>query len=84
MQIELLYVNVRGLLSKIASTKEVMSATNASIVCLTETHLTENNGIKIEGYSFFGKAREGKSGGGVGIFVKKHHEAACIALSNLI
>ena len=38
--------------------------------CVTETHLSQNKGIVIDGYSFFGKAREGKSGGGVGIFVK--------------
>ena len=70
MQIKLAYANVRGLVGKIASVKEVLSDTDASIVCVTETHLSENKGIIVDGYSFFGKAREGKSGGGVGIFVK--------------
>ena len=72
MQIKLTYANVRGLTSKIASLKEVLSETEATIACLTETHLSENKGSMIEGYSFFGKAREGKSGGGVGILVKNN------------
>ena len=37
---------------------------------MTETHLSENKGTLIEGYTFFGRARAGKAGGGVGIFVK--------------
>ena len=37
---------------------------------MTETHLSENKGTLIEGYTFFGRARAGKAGGGVGIFVE--------------
>ena len=70
MQIGLMYANTRGLVSKIASIKEILSVTDSTIACVTETHLSQNKGIVIDGYSFFGKAREGKSGGGVGIFVK--------------
>ena len=65
-----MYGNVRGLVSEIASLKEILSETDATIACVTETHLSENKGTLIEGYSFFGRAREGKAGGGVGIFVK--------------
>ena len=70
VQIKLVYANVRGLMSKIASTKEILSETEATIVCVTETHLSANKGIVIDGYSFFGRAREGRPGGGVGILVK--------------
>ena len=70
MQIRLMYGNIRGLTSKITSLKEVLSETDASIACVTETHLSENKGTLIEGYTFFGRARAGKAGGGVGIFVK--------------
>ena len=62
--------NTKGLVSKIALIKKVLSDTDSTIACLTETHLSQNKGIVIDGYSFFEKAREGKSGGGVGIFVK--------------
>ena len=67
MQIGLVYANVRGLVGKLASLKEVLSDTKATIACLTETHLSQNKGTLIDGYSFFGKAREGKAGGGVGV-----------------
>ena len=70
MQIKVVYANARGLISKLASVKEMLSETGAIVACVTETHLSENKGVAIDGYSFFGRAREGKSGGGVGIFVK--------------
>ena len=65
-----MYANTRGLVSKMASVKEVLSETNTTMAFITETHLSENKGAMIEGFQFFGKAREGKPGGGVGIFVK--------------
>ena len=67
---KILYANVRGLNSKLVSIKEVLSETEPTIALFAETHLPNNKGIKIDGYSFFGRAREGKPGGGVGIFVK--------------
>ena len=54
-----------------ASAKEILSDTGAEIACITETHLSQNKGIALDGYAFFGRARIGKSGGGVGIFVKE-------------
>ena len=70
MQINMLYSNVRGLVSKIPSVKEVLACTDTTIACLAETHLSDNKGVKIDGYTFFGRAREGRNGGGVGIIVK--------------
>ena len=69
--IKLLYANVRGLRSKLTSIKNVLSEVKPAIAVITETHLSENQGVKIDGYVFFGRAREGKIGGGVGIFVKE-------------
>ena len=62
MKIRMMYANSRGLLSKLASIKEVLSETDAAIACVTETHLSENKGMKIDVFSFFGKAKEGKPG----------------------
>ena len=39
-----------------------------------ETHLKDNIGFKMDGYSFFGKARSIGTGGGVGICVKNDHK----------
>ena len=76
--LNLVYANVRGLLSKLPCVKEVLDETQASIACLTETHLAGNGGINVEGYTFFGKAREGKKGGGVGLLVKNSMKA-CVS-----
>ena len=70
MLIKLVYANVRGLISKTASIRELLSETDATVLCVTETHLIEKNGKEVDGYTFFGKARVDKAGGGVGIFVK--------------
>ena len=56
--------------SKIPCIKNIFSEIQPDIALFTETHLTENKGIGIEGYSFFGKARQTGKGGGVGVFVK--------------
>ena len=69
-QWRLLYANVRGLKSKIACLKNVCEETNPDIVLLTETHLSEDKGINLIGYTFVGKARKTAKGGGVGIFVQ--------------
>ena len=39
-----------------------------------ETHLKDNKGLQIDGYSFCGKARNNGAGGGVGICVKNDHK----------
>ena len=52
MQIRLMYANSRGLLSKLASIKEVLSETDATIACVMETHLSENKGLMIYGFSY--------------------------------
>ena len=65
-----MYANVRGLKSKIACVKDVFSELKPDIALLTETHLAEDKGMRVEGYTYFGKSRKKGKGGGVGIFVK--------------
>ena len=74
--VKLLYANVRGMRSKLPCIQDVLSDAKPTIAVFTETHLNDNRGIKMEGYTFFGKAREGKPGGGVGILVKDNLKSA--------
>ena len=37
---------------------------------MTETLLKSDTGIRLEGYQFYGRKREGKTGGGVGVLVR--------------
>ena len=69
-KLKLLYANVRGIKSKIPCIKNVFSETKPDIALFTETHLTEDKGVCVEGYTFFGRPRTTGKGGGVGIFVK--------------
>ena len=68
----LMYANVRGLRSKLTCVNDLLNDVKPEIALFTETHLPDNKGIKFDGSSFFGKAREEKSGGGVGICVANH------------
>ena len=81
-----MYSNVQGIKSKRNSLINIFEELSPKIALITETQLTEGSGIKIEGYTFFGKAREKKAGGGVGIFVDneiKHCTAPHINSRNL-
>ena len=66
----LLYSNIRGFKGKRSSLIDVLNEEKPQVVLLTETLLKTNSGVRIEGYTFFGKARENKSGGGTGILVR--------------
>merc|ERR1712105_157014 len=63
-------MGVRGIQSKLACIREILSELKPDICLLTETHLNENKGINVPGYAFCGRARNEGKGGGVGIFVK--------------
>ena len=65
-----MYSNVRGIKGKKASLIEILSEHEPQVFLLTETLLRSNSGTSIEGYTFYSKARSGKSGGGVGILVR--------------
>ena len=64
-----MYANVRGMKSKKASITETLNEHNPQVFLLTETLLRSNTGISIDGYTFFGKCRDGKTGGVVGILI---------------
>ena len=65
-----MYANVRGIRSKLVSITEILSEKNPQMFLITETLLCANTGINIKGYTFFGRKRVAKTGGGVGILVR--------------
>ena len=58
-----------------ACIKNVFAEVKPDIALFTETHLTENKGASVEGYTFFAKSRTSGKGGGVGVFVKNEEKA---------
>ena len=67
---KMVYANVRGLKGKKASIIETLHDINPQVCFLTETQLRSNIGINIDGFCFYGRKREGKVGGGIGIYVR--------------
>ena len=65
-----MYANVRGIKSKLISINEVLVENNPHLFLLTETLLRTDTGLNIPGYTFYGKKREERTGGGVGILVR--------------
>ena len=66
----LMYSNIRGMKGKKNSLTEILHDHDPHLYLLTETQLRSNIGMRIEGYNFYGRKREGKNGGGVGILVR--------------
>ena len=69
-QIKIMYSNIRGLKGKRSSLIEQLHAEKPNFFLLTETLLTSDLDILIEGYTFFGRSRQERTGGGVGILVR--------------
>ena len=65
-----MYSNVRGIKSKKASITETLHEHNPHLFLITETQLRSNNGVSIEGYTFYSKCRTSSKGGGVGILIR--------------
>ena len=65
-----MYSNVRGIKGKKASLTETVHEFNHHIFLITETQLRSNNGVSIEGYTFYSKCRTSANGGGVGILIR--------------
>ena len=83
---DIMYANVRGIKSKLVSLSEVLNDRNPHLFLITETLLQANSGIHINGYTFFGRKREGKTGGGVGVLVRndiRNNVAAHISNRNI-
>ena len=47
----IMYANVRGIKGKIMSIADVAEELNPEIILLTETHLRQNAGVRITGYT---------------------------------
>ena len=52
------------------SLKDISCELAPEIILLAETHLENNVGVRLKGYTYFGRSRTEGSGGGVGIMVK--------------
>ena len=65
-----MYSNIRGIKSKKHNLTEVLHDYDPHMCLLTETQLRSNLGIKIDGFTFYGRKREGKNGGGIGFLVR--------------
>ena len=89
------YVNIRGVKSKVDSLQEIIDSLNPVMICLTETHLGEDEQIGIKGYKVFDNNRNGDGGGiliaikdeiaAVTVEIKKektHHEALWLRINN--
>ena len=68
--LKIIYTNIRGLKSKISCLIEQLASEKPHLYLLTETLLTTDTDMQIQGYTFFGKARNGRGGGGVAILVR--------------
>ena len=83
---QIIYDNVRGMKSKLVSLTAILNEKQPQLCLMTETQLRSNTGVNIPGYTFFGRKRENKNGGGVGILVRndiRQHTAAHYPDQNL-
>ena len=69
-----MYANVRGLKGKARSITDVSVELKPDIILLAETHLKHNKGVRINGYTFFGRPRTEGAGGGVGVLVSNNRK----------
>ena len=61
--------NVRGITSKRLGLMEILGEVKPQIALFTETMLKNGSGFNMDNYTFFGKGREKKLCGGVGILI---------------
>ena len=68
--LKLLTINTRGIKSKCMSLTTALHQHGTHIAAITETQLTSNENINIQGYKWIGKNRETGKGGGVGFLIR--------------
>ena len=83
VQWKLMYSNIRGLKGKLTSLRQILNENKPHLFLITETQMRTNTGINIEGYTFHGRKREGKIGGGVGILIRNDVRTSLNATSML-
>ena len=80
------HINVRSLRNKVDHMEVYLKKFNIDILCVTETWLHSSiptSLIDIPGYTFYRNDREGKKGGGVGMYVKDDFNSSAVdALNN--
>ena len=76
-----MYANCRGLKGKKDSFKETVEKINPDIIILNETMYGNNQRTKIQSYTPYTSNREGKSGGGIEILVRKNMENKTLKIS---
>ena len=65
-----LYLNIRGIQSKIKSLNNIAEEIQPTIICITETHLMDEEDLQIDGYKNLRNDRD-RDGGGVLIAVQE-------------
>ena len=76
-----MYANCRGIKGKKDSFEEIVEKINPDIIILNETMYRNNERTKIRSYTPYTSNREGKSGGGVEILVRKNMENKTLKIS---
>ena len=76
-----MYANCRGLKGKKESFKEIVEKINPDIIVLNETMYRKNEKTNIHSYTAYTSNREGKSGGGIEILVRKSIENKTLKIS---
>ena len=64
-----MYLNIRGIKSKIRSLTNIVDEVEPTMICITETHLMEKEILEIDGYTPLRNDRN-KDGGGIVIYVE--------------
>ena len=65
-----MYLNIRGIKSKIRSLNNIVEEVQPTIICITESHLMDEEDLQIDGYKNLRNDRN-KDGGGVLIAVQE-------------
>ena len=65
-----MYTNIRGFKGKKSSLTEILNENKPHLFFLTETQMRTDSNEQIDGYTFFGRKREGKIGGGVAFLAR--------------
>ena len=72
-----MYLNIRGIKSKLDSLMEKIEEIEPAIICITETHLLEKEEINFDGYSTPFRNDKDNLSGGILVAVKKELKGIC-------
>ena len=69
-KLTIVYRNIRGLKSKVDSVQEIVADSQPNLLCLVETHMQEEEEIRIPGYETIYQNDKTSNSGGIVIAVK--------------